>query len=187
MFNTQPPLLPYSSSPIRRKHDTLLKPFDFHLGNKSEQWLLVVGCCAKIRSLFTSSAQIITRRTKGFFVARRVPSDHRRRCHTVVRGTEEPRWHDRWASCTTVCRVSYQASHRRLKGFSDFLTTGLTKMTAGYILASRNRNNLPLLILWVAGGTLFSCQTTSGPKFSLWYNFILSIYTFKEFLCSVMQ
>lgn len=126
------------------EHDTLLKPFDFHLGNKSGQWLLVVGCCAKIRSLFTSSPQIITRRTKGFFVARQVPSDHRRRRHAVAGGTEEPRWRDRWASCTTVCRISYQASHRRLKGFSDFLT----KMTAGYILASRNRKNLPLLILW---------------------------------------
>lgn len=152
----------------------------------------MVGCCAKIRSLFTSSPQIIRRRTKGFFVASRVPSDHRRRCHGVAGGTEEPRWRDRWASCTTVCRVSHQASHRRLKGFSDFLTTGLTKITAGYILASRNRNNLFLLMLSGAGGTcsvltLFSCQTTSVQNSACLYNFIFTIYTFKGFLCSVMQ
>lgn len=159
------------------EHSTLLKPFDFHQGNKSEQRLLVVGCCAKIRSLFTSSPQIMRRGTKGFFVASRVPSDHRRTpSRRGGRNPESQRWRDRWASCATV---SYQASHRRLKGFSHFPTTGVTKTTAGYILASRNRNNLPLLIL--SGGrqvapveflTLFDCQTR-GPKFSLFYLFYL--------------
>lgn len=142
MFNTQPIASAAQLQSHRTEHDTLLKPFDFHLGNKSEQWLLVVGKDTIIKLPADNNAQ-----NKGPLCCSASPF---RPPQTLSRRGGRDR---RWASCTTVCRVSYRASRRRLKGFSDFPTTGLTKMTAGYILASRNRNNLPLLILWGAGAT----------------------------------